>query len=360
MEWKIICENCGKGYNNLLLNRCPSCGGILSIKINVRFDEKLIRKEEYSMWRYKEFFPYIEEPVSMGEGWTPLLQVEDGVFLKMDYMNPTGSFKDRGASVLISAIQNEVRGKNIVLAEDSSGNAGAAFSAYVAKAGLRARIYVSKSASKFKVYQIGMYGADIVEVDGDRDKVAEEAMKEEEDKIYLGHRYNPVFRDGFRSIIYEIYEQLDGSMPKTIFVPVSAGTLLLGIIDGLTHLKESGVIDVYPKVVACQVDKISPLYHKFLGKGYVHPRDTRTIADALASVNPPLLDLMVKKLKFIEGSVEVASDSEVKEAYEELARMGIFVEPSSALVWAVYRKTKYEKLAVLVLTGFGLKSIPEI
>jgi len=353
------CPSCGREYGDPLRFRCD-CGSPLDLSLQLEGFDKAAVKEIASMWRYVEFFPYIRgrEIVTLGEGWTPLLRFHGNVYVKMDFLNPTGSFKDRGASALISAIRDRISG---FIAEDSSGNAGASMAAYAARAGIRARIYVPASISGHKIDQIIAYGAELVRVEGDRRRVSEEAMRPEPRKFYVGHAWHPAFRDGMRTLAYEIVEQLNWLPPDRIYVPVSSGTGLLGILDGFKHLGEP-----FPEVVACQTEIVSPLYRRFRGEPYSPPRRLETIADALIVTNPPLLDLMVNKLRAMGGSVEVVGEGEIANAFHELARSGIFVEPTSAVPLACYRKqvelgeVDEGDRVVLLLTGSGLKTKPDI
>lgn len=328
------------------------------------FRREGIASGERSLWRYSGFFPYVNEKaiVTLGEGWTPLVELSDGLFLKLDHLNPTGSFKDRGSTVLISALRPLLRGSGEYISEDSSGNAGASIAAYAARAGLRARIYVPEGASGRKVEQARAYGAEVIRVPGDRRRVASEAQRPEPGKVYVGHIYHPLFRDGIRSLAYELAEQFGWELPDSIYLPTSAGTLLLGVLDGLRHLEESGLIDGLPEVVACQTEQVSPLYHLLKGLRYVPPSKVDSIADALIGTDPPLLELMAEGLRSSGGDAEIVGEGQIFEAFVELARKGFFVEPSSAVAYAAYKKrlesgeaSKGDR-AVIVLTGSGLKS----
>lgn len=367
MKYEIKCSACKKPSRDLLSFRCPSCGQLLDVHLGFDFDKTEILKRNYSVWRYAKSFPYVPESgiTSLGEGWTPLVRFSDKLHLKFESLNPTGSFKDRGSTVLISAISGALRNGGFFVSEDSSGNAGASIAAYSARAGLRAKIYVPEAVSGPKFYQIQVYGADVVKVPGGRSKVAEEAMKPEKGKAYVGHIFHPLFRDGIRSLAYEIAEQFNWRLPEQVYLPVSAGTLLLGMLAGFKHLKTSGVIEFIPRVMACQTRQVSPLYHRFKGLHYDLPEKVTSVADALVSVNPPLLELMTKELREAEGDVVMVEEKEILEAYAELARKGFFVEPSSAVAYAGYKKQadpdgiRKDATAVVVLTGTGLKTGPQ-
>ena len=335
----------------------------MDIKVEKAFSKNGTRKKDYSAWRYTQFFPYVnvKEVITLGEGWTPLVRVSESLYFKLENLNPTGSFKDRGSTVLVSAIHKEVKKLGGFIAEDSSGNAGASIAAYAARAGLKAKIYVPEGVSGPKLSQIMFYGAEVVKVPGSRSHVAEEAQKPEKGKIYVGHILHPVFRDGIRSLAYEIAEQLNWKTPERVYLPVSAGTLLLGVIRGFKHMAESEAITNMPKIVACQTSQVSPLYHRFKGLPYHPPEKVTSIADALVSTNPPLLEHMAKELAAVGGDTVMVEEKEIVQAFHELARKGFFVEPSSAVAYAGYQKhlrnseTRKEKI-VVVLTGNGLKT----
>ena len=303
------------------------------------------------------------EIVTLGEGWTPLVEFSDKVYFKLESLNPTGSFKDRGSSVLVSALHRLMEEKSGYVSEDSSGNAGASMAAYAARAGLRAKIYVPEMVAGPKFDQIRFYGADVVKVSGSRAKVSEDAQKIESGKFYVGHILHPIFRDGIRSLAYELAEQSCWKLPERVYLPVSAGTLLLGVISGLKHLKNSQAIKTMPRIVASQTRQVSPLCHHMKGTRYEPPEKVTSVADALVSVNPPLLSLMVKNLKEVNGDAVMVEENEILEAFTELAKKGFFVEPSSAVAYAAYKKqlnsgeVSRDSSVVIVLTGVGLKTM---
>ena len=364
MKYEIKCSKCTRTSTSILDSKC-SCGSPLETHKHFDFEKKKVRKRNYSLWRYVNFFPYVKEKeiISLGEGWTPLIKFSDGLYFKLDQLNPTGSFKDRGSTVLISSLHKTVKKAGGYISEDSSGNAGASIAAYAARAGLKAKIYVLEDVSGPKFNQIKFYGAEVVKVSGGRSKVAEEAQKVENGKFYVGHILHPLFRDGMRSLAYEMAEQLGWHVPERIYLPVSAGTLLLGVISGFKHLVESNVIEAMPKIVSCQTQQVSPLYHRFKNLSYIPPKKVTSVADALVSVNPPLLGLMVKNLRETNGDAVMVEEDEIFNAFIELARKGLFVEPSSAVAYAAYKKQLKNKEAskgdetVIVLTGMGLKTM---
>jgi len=364
MMYEIRCSACGQPSENLLNSKCSSCGQPLDVKPQIDFKQTKISKTRYDVWRYARFFPYVNENeiITLGEGWTPLVKFSDNVYFKLENLNPTDSFKDRGSTVLISALHKLIEKARGHLSEDSSGNAGASMAAYAARAGLRVKIYVPETVSGPKFNQIQFYGAEVSKVAGSRARVAEEAQKVEQGKFYVGHILHPLFRDGIRSLAYEIAEQFNWNVPEHVYLPVSAGTLLLGVIAGFKHLRDSGVIDEIPNIVACQTEQVSPLYHRFRNLSYAPPEKIASVADALVSTNPPLLELMIERLKEVNGDAVMVSENEILGAFKELAKKGFFVEPSSAVAYAAYKKqlddgkTPEDDHATIILTGTGLKT----
>jgi threonine synthase len=366
-DYEIICSSCHKPSSSLLEFKCNACGKPLEVELKRDFDAKRIHEKTHSLWRYTEFFPYIKEKhiITLGEGWTPLVKFAKKVYFKLDNLNPTGSFKDRGSTVLISALHESIRRSGGFISEDSSGNAGASVAAYSARAGLRAKIYVPQTVSGPKFNQTRFYGAEVVKVSGSRSRVAEEAQTTEKGKFYVGHILHPLFRDGIRSLAYEIAEQSGWRVPERVYLPVSAGTLLLGVIEGFRHLVASDILEAMPKIVACQTQQVSPLYHRLKNLRYTPPDKITSTADALVSVNPPLLDLMITRLREIKGDSVLVEEDQIIRAFTELAGKGFFVEPSSAVAYAGYKRHLSEgKLAkddgvVIILTGTGLKTTLE-
>ncbi|MFX0097531.1 MAG: pyridoxal-phosphate dependent enzyme [Candidatus Hodarchaeota archaeon] len=363
MKYELRCTRCGSPSANLLDYKCH-CGSPLEVRLDSEFDKRRIRKRNFSAWRYMEFYPYLDkkEIVSLGEGWTHIVKLKENLYLKLEFLNPTCSFKDRGSTTLISAIHRRVKKERGYISEDSSGNAGASIAAYASRSGLKARIYVPASVLGQKLNQILFYGAEVERVGGKRSEVAIEAQKPRRGKFYVGHIWHPIFNDGVRTLAYELAEQFEWRPPDNVYLPVSAGTLLLGVIRGFRHLMDSGLMDGSPRIVACQPEQVSPLHHKLTSQPFSPPKVIDSIADALVSLNPPFLDLMVDGLKKTGGKTEAVGEAQIYDAFVELAKNGFFVEPSSAVAYAAYKKHEElgqlseSQITVIVLTGSGLKS----
>ncbi len=327
---RFLCESCGKTYPIEGLDYRCSCGGLFRLK--------------------KDGKERIDLPVSLGETATPLLKKDIGgarIFLKMDHLMPTGSFKDRGSVVMVNKLKELGIGEVV---EDSSGNAGASVAAYCAAAGVGCRVFVPEATHPVKLRQISAYGADIVKVPGSREDAAKAAQEAAKKVYYASHVYNPLFFEGTRTMANEVYVQI--GFPDTVFVPVGNGTLLLGTYIGF---KELGFL---PRIVAVQSEACCPLYNRFYG---LPPAGAGpTIAEGIAIASPPRLDEMVAAVKESGGDVVTVSDDEIKAANETLGRGGIYVEDTSAAAVAgvkKYFKNGFNKMrkVVVPLTGSGLK-----
>ncbi|GGM78134.1 threonine synthase [Thermogymnomonas acidicola] len=340
MECRVFCLGCGRERHGLEA-RCSHCGSPFDIEVSGKYSDRL-----------QDNFPYVSRWISLGEVQTPIVSA-GGADFKLDYLSPTFSYKDRGARALVSFLRGRM--DHGTINEDSSGNAGAAIAAYGSAAGFRVRIFTGSRAREEKIRQIESYGAEVVRVEGSREDVQRAAMGA--DGVYASHVLMPEFRDGIRTLAYEVFQQYSGSMPDRIFVPVSAGTLLLGLHRGLRHLLESGEIGSMPEIVGVQPEKVSPICHILEGRPYEPPVDGQSVADALVTQKPVLGVQVAEAVRQTGGTCVMVSDEEIMSAHAELSRAGLFCEVSSATVYAAYKKRKWQGRSLLVLTGAGLKTV---
>ncbi len=304
-----------------------------------------------------------EEPITLGEGYTPLIRgTWEGlsVHWKLESLNPTGSFKDRGTVLVINDLV--ARGVTEVV-EDSSGNAGASLAAYAARAGIRARVFVPAHASPAKQAQIAVYGAHLVPIPGPRieaTRAAEAAAAA--GAVYASHVWHPLTLVGMATIAWEIWEQLGGRAPDWLVTPVGQGTLLLGAWRGFQALAQAGLIDRLPHLVAAQAERCAPLAAALAsGRDEAEAVPSRhTIAEGIAIVRPVRSRALLRALRESEGRVLTADEQAIQSAQEQLARAGIYVEPTSATAVAVLPRlrpdVRPDETVVVVLTGSGLKS----
>jgi len=361
MYMYLICQKTKKKYDiSEPLWRSPD-GSLLDLEFKAKFPISKIKNRPPTMWRYREAIPIIYDKniVSFCEGFTPLIEVkidERIVLLKQEQLFPSGSFKDRGASVLISKVK-ELGIKKIV--EDSSGNAGSAIAAYCAKAGISCDIYVSASASKEKLVQIEMYGANLHKISGSREDAANAALEAAEKNYYASHAWNPFFFHGTKTFVFEIIEQLGWKIPDVLIVPVAHGTLLYGSFLGLQELKNAGIIKRFPKIIGVQAKNCAPLYESWKNQrdGISKISKKYTIAEGIAIAEPIRAKQILQAIRETGGEIIVVSESEIKRALKDTVRKGFYIEPTSASTIAGIKKyNAADEKIVAPLTGHGLKA----
>jgi threonine synthase len=297
----------------------------------------------------------------MREGFTPLESIEwngHRVLLKIDYLFPTGSYKDRGATVLISKVK-ELGIKKVV--EDSSGNAGCAIAAYCARARIGCEIYVPEATSPGKLAQIRAYGANLERIEGSRERAAEVTMEAASRIYYASHCWNPFFLHGTKTFAFEIWEQMGWKAPHVIVLPVGHGTLFLGTYLGFKELKEAGMVKRIPRLVAVQSASCAPLYQAFKkGWNEARPIEKReTMAEGIAIAEPVRGRQILETIRETDGEVLTVTEKEIGVAMREMGIKGHFIEPTSAATIAglkKYLKHIKKEIVVSTLTGMGLKA----
>jgi threonine synthase len=302
-------------------------------------------------------------PLSLGEGGTPLVRAEvfgRQVAFKCEFLQPSGSFKDRGSATLVGFLLS--RGASAAV-EDSSGNAGASFAAYAARAGIQGRVFIPDSASGPKRAQIEAYGAELVCVLGLRSNASEAALRAVEaagsEFVYASHAYLPFNLPGYATLANELVEQL-GEVPGSLILPVGQGGLLLGAWRGFTALKQAGVIKQVPLLVGVQARQCAPLWaisqYGLAGAGWV--AEGTTLAEGIRVLHPLRGDAVLRAVAESGGHFLAVDEPQITSGREALARLGFFVEPTSAVVWdALAQSTgRLPDPLVVVLTGSGFKS----
>jgi len=331
-----------------------------------RFD---IIRGERSLWRYAASFPVsVTNPLTMGEGCTPLVQRSwNGarVFFKLEWFAPTGSFKDRGAAVMISVLRQQGIG-NIL--EDSSGNGGAAIAAYAGAAGIQAKILVPASTPVSKTIQMRAYGAEVELVPGSRQDTADEAVRQSHTRFYASHNWQALFLQGTKTLAYELWEDLGFTIPDNILIPTGAGSNILGCDIGFGELLRRGEIDHLPRLFAVQPANCAPLHASFMsGSDDFVPVDTRpTIAEGTAIARPIRTREVLAALRRSGGRTVTVTESEIVSALMDLAKSGLYVEPTCAAAAAALSHLleqgaiSPQQTTVVVLTGTGLKATQRV
>ena len=365
MDVCYLCPACGNTLGmDAVAWRCP-CGGTLELSPPAPFGPVDVDTAEPGFWRYARALPGIDDVsrLRLGEMMTPL--VSTGCLgtpcqLKLDYLLPTGSYKDRGAGPMMALLRR--LGVREVL-EDSSGNAGAAAAAYAAASGIRCAIYTPAQNSPAKLAQIRAYGATLVPVDGDRAAVAEAALVAAGSTFYASHNHHPIFLAGVATLGLELWEQGGFSLPDHVVVPAGYGSLVLGLARARAALGTR-----WPRIHAVQSDAYSAVTRSMTaGSHDVEPfGSAETLAEGIACRCPVRGAAVLRALRESGGSAISVPDHEIRDALLRLARSGFYVEPTSAAAAAgLVRLVRAGVIgagerAVVVLTGSGLKASQRI
>ncbi|HET7324008.1 MAG TPA: threonine synthase [Halococcus sp.] len=349
----LRCPICGNTYADRW--RCE-CGHPLEFANRPLPDSSVPAALDTSdgLWTFADFLPVTRE-VSLGEGWTPLVEAPDwSAEFKLEYVSPTGSFKDRGAATTISrAVECGVER----VLEDSSGNAGTAIATYAARAGIDAEIYVPADAKESKRRAIERAGADIVQIEGAREDVTNAAIEAVERGAgwYASHAWRPAFYAGTQTLGFEVAAQRNWQVPDAVVYPVGHGTLFLGAYRGFRALCDAGWIDEIPRLLGAQAAGYAPVV--------ADPVDGRNdLADGIHIHEPVRKDEIIRAIEETGGDA-IAIDAEATERERNrLHRAGFYVEPTSAVAPAALREYRARGVVgendhvVVPLTGSGLKS----
>ncbi len=305
----------------------------------------------------------VRSSISLSEGNTPLIKrrdVDEEVYMKLEGDNPTGSFKDRGTTVVISDAYNKGFRSSTVA---STGNMGASVAAYSAYANIKARIFIPQDVPEEKIAQIKAYGADLVKVDGGFPAAVERSRTEaEKGDIYLASTgLNPFFIEGLKTVAFEIYEQT--GVPDKMIVPTGSGGLLTAIFKGFEELRLLSITDRSPKMIAVQSENISPIVTAWRERTEVkEPTGGKTIASAIMVKSPFNGISAIKAMDDSGGMGVTVSDHQIHEGIKKLGAEGVFAEPASAAAIAALEKIDHRKdeKIVLIITGSGLKDATAI
>jgi threonine synthase len=301
-----------------------------------------------SLWRYRERLP-VEPLVTLDEGSTPLVRAAKlsertgcDVWLKVEGANPTGSFKDRGMTVAVSAALGE--GAQAVVCA-STGNTAASAAAYAARGGLRCAVIVPEGKiATGKLAQALMHGAHVVALRGNFDQ-ALALVRELADRhpIALVNSVNEFRLEGQKTAAFEVCDQL-GEAPDVLCIPVGNAGNITAWWRGFREY------EVAPRLLGFQAEGAAPLV---LGKPVENPE---TVASAIRIGNPARWEDAMDAVTSSRGEIRAVSDAEILEAYAFLGMQeGVFCEPASAASVAGLLRYGAEGRVVCVLTGHGLK-----
>ena len=363
------CPVCGRTYDpDRPMWRCD-CGSHLNLAPGRGLMRDNIAIGEASLWRYAVALALRGAPrTSLGEGWTPLVQRDwrgVKVYFKLESQMPTGSFKDRGTAVMINHLLEVGVGS---IHEDSSGNAGASIATYAAAAGIPCRVYVPAAASRGKLVQIAVSGADVRAIQGSRQAVSEAALAAAGESFYASHNWQPHFIEGTKTLAFELWEQLGFRVPDNILVPTGYGSNILGLERGFDELERRGEITERPRLYAVQAANCAAFAAAWAAGGdrFVPFAMTPTVADGIATPKPVRVAEVLRALRRSKGAVVTVAEEDIAPALAALGRVGLFVEPTAATTGAALARLLRDgtigpnQTTVVVLTGSGLKAAERV
>ena len=362
---RLVCGACGAGHApDMKTLECSDCDGPLDA-------EYTGPGTSLDVAGYNAAMPFSDAASmpTLGEGDTPVVGLMelggalglDRLDAKLEYMNPTGSYKDRGTVVML-AVARELGVGEVV--EDSSGNAGASVSAYSARAGIKAHIFAPATAPAAKLRQIRVYGAEVHSIEGPREAATEAAVAfcDERDLVYASHAWSPFFFEGTKTFAFETAGQYGGEPPAHIVFPVGNGGLFLGAWRGFNELLDGGHIDRIPRLHAVQAANVMPIAAGFMGRAWDKAGMQPTMAGGISVAAPARGAQVVDVIRRANGAAVAVDEEEISAMQRALARdEGIFAEPTSAAAFAGVRRLMEDGVvapgeSVLVpVTGSGLK-----
>lgn len=357
----LVCSVCGDRYDRYGAAWRCDCGGPLDFADQPLPDSGPDIDATRGLWTFGSFLP-TGPAVSLGEGFTPLTEsTEWNCAFKLEYVFPTGSFKDRGATTTLSLAAE--RGVDRVV-EDSSGNAGAAIATYAARAGIDASIYVPASVKASKLRAIERAGAEVVRVEGSRGDVTDACVEAVESGAgwYASHAWNPAFFAGTATFAYEVAAQRGWEVPDVIVTPLGHGTLFLGAYRGFSRLKRAGWIDAVPRLYGAQAAGVAPVVEALHGPEAARPDGTVNDAADGIQIAEPVRDREIREaIDATGGDALAVTEAAATRELDRLHAAGFYTEPTCAVAPAALRTLRDrgeiapDEDVVVPLTGSGLK-----
>jgi threonine synthase len=374
----LECVDCGATADaDAEGHRCPDCGGILDPSYDygaVDLERETLTARPFdSLWRYEELLPFARDSaVTMDEGATPLVDCPkladelgvERVYIKDEGRNPTGTFKDRGQSLAVTAaVQHGAT--DVALA--SAGNAGQAAAAYAGRAGLESHVYLPSRSGFTNKAMVNVHGGDMNVVGGRIDEASaafEEGLAEHDDWYPLQTFVTPYRHEGKKTMFYEIAEQLEWEVPDVISYPTGGGVGLVGMYKAAREFEELGLTDELPAFYAAQASGCAPIVEAFEEGRDVHEAvaNPDTICGGIEIPDPGASPWILEALRETDGGAVATEDSEILDAAIQVAQHeGLEMAPTCAAaasgVWALAERGEFsgDETVVIVNTGTGNK-----
>src|SRR2546421_2108786 len=371
----LECSACGLEHkSSRLQNLCRSCNKPLLAIVDLvaasrTLQRQTLRTRDKSLWRYREILPLPSDvdPVSLGEGGTPLLRAErfaDDVdlWIKDESLNPTQSFKARGMSVAVSMARYLGATR---LAVPSAGNAGGALAAYAARAGVEAHVFMPRDTPRANIIECRELGACVTLIDGLITDCAAEIGRRKENWFDVSTLKEPYRIEGKKTLGYELAEQLNWELPDVIIYPTGGGTGLIGMWKAFDEMEKLGWIGKKrPRMFSVQADGCAPIVLAFEAgeKSAAEFPNAHTLSAGLRGPKAIGDFLILKILRQSNGGAIAVNDEEMLRLAAEVASSeGLFVAPEGAACFAALKsllssgKISPDQSVVIFNTGSGIK-----
>ncbi|MBI5547412.1 MAG: threonine synthase [Deltaproteobacteria bacterium] len=373
----LRCVRCGSTCEPSASLYVCTCGGNLLVEYDLAAArgaltrKSLAASSDHTLWRYLPLLPVSHRLEGPPVGWTPMVEAaplarELGVqslWIKDDGRNPSASFKDRASSV---ALQRARELGHPLVTGASTGNAASATAVLCAAIGMKARIFVPKTAPRAKIAQLLTFGAEVLAVDGTYDQAFDLCLEATRRFGWYNRNtgYNPYTREGKKTVSFEILEQLGWTVPDLVVVPVGDGNILTGVWKGFVEAKQLGLVDRTPRLLAVQAEGSAAIVQALRGDGTIRPVSGDTVADSISVSLPRDGEAAVQAVRASDGFAVTVSDQAILQAILQVARgAGVFAEPAAAASWAGLKAAKAQELIrpewkiVSLNTGNGLKDV---
>ena len=363
---------------------CPDCGKVLYPRYDLQSASAALKREDLkerppNMWRYFEVMPVLDEAnvVTLGEGFTPIFKTDrlatdtgcSSLYIKDEGLNPTASFKARGLGAAVSKAKELGITK---LTMPSAGNAAGAMTAYAAKAGMEAYVFMPKDAPEANRVEVEISGANLELVDGfitDAGRIS--AQRAEELGLFDVSTLREPYRvEGKKTMGYEIAEQMGWTLPDVILYPTGGGTGIVGMWKAFSEMEAMGWIDgKRPKMFAVQSEGCAPIVRAFNeGTEFAEPWENPDTLAAGIRVPAAIGDyLILQSLRESGGGAITVSEDEILSDLRAVASLeGMFICPEGAAIVAALRKLladgtlSPDESILLLNTGSGLKYLDMI
>jgi threonine synthase len=376
----LRCKECNAEYPLEARYACEQCFGPLEVSYSARPGtdpgglRRRIQAGPHSLWRYSDFLP-VRAPRTglLPAGFTPLLRVDRlaerlglrELWIKNDAANPTHSFKDRVVSIALARAR-ELGYETVACA--STGNLANAVAAHAAAAGLESYVFVPADLEEQKLLATGVYGTNLVAVDGTYDDVNRlcTELSADHDWAFVNINLRPYYSQGSKTLAFETAEQLGFELPDVVVSPIASGSLFTKIAAGFQEWLDVGLVDgELPSFHGAQAEGCSPVASAFeAGLDVCRPVKPHGIAKSLAIGNPADGPYALDLARRTGGSIEAVTDDEIRDGIKLLAQTtGIFTEAAGGVTIAVLaklaerRELDPDERIVAYITGEGLKTL---